>query len=172
MYTTTPDGGLSPRPFPFTVTLILLVGLAVAALFTADPKVFKLRSRSSITYQADVDIYQASRREWRIREKLDHAHSLGYLSEGRYRKHHAFADTLMKNLDRDVEILSNKKVLHMQQLRNFYYAKIMDPVEKLDSMDRKVDRFLTRKGIDPKGPEHPWNREKRSQEAGGASAEG
>ncbi|MDA2803771.1 hypothetical protein [Nocardiopsis suaedae] len=146
------------------MTLILLFALAVTGLFAADPMVLKLRTRSAITYQTKVDIYQASRREWRIREKLEYARTLGYTSERRYQKIHTSTSTFMDDLDEGLVKIRKQKVLHMQQLRNRYYQYIRDPIRKLDTESRKINRYLKKNGIDPASPEHSWNREKRQQQ--------
>ncbi|MDA2803770.1 hypothetical protein [Nocardiopsis suaedae] len=136
-----------------------IVGLALA-----DPMLFKLRSRSAIGHKAEADAYHALRREWRIREKLEYAHTLGYASERKYRKLHEFTSSIRDDLVDGVKRIDSTKVMHMQQLRNRYYQYIRDPIRKLDTESRKIDHFLKKNGIDPASPEHPWNREKRYQE--------
>lgn len=153
------DGERTPRVeamFPTTVVAILA---SQAALISVDPGVFRLRDSDAVSHQALVDIYEASIRQWKILEKLEYAHTLGCLPDGKYHQMHSYIAPLIDDLDEKVKEVIRTRSPFIKHMRIAYYTKIKDPITKMDLHHKKINKALVAQGVDPDDPNHSWNRE-------------
>ncbi|MDA2811871.1 hypothetical protein O4J56_14605 [Nocardiopsis sp. RSe5-2] len=168
MVETDDDGELQVKMWIIVVSVILLAVASFGGLSLLDPKSLKLRRRADIVAQANRDLTEIFGIQWRLLEKMDHAHGIGYLS-GREPRFAKRREKVASMPDRVKQARSDliRMYTRVQLIRVRYYGRVLDELRFLKDEDRRVDRFLRKRGVDPASPEHSWNRPSRFPEPEG-----